>query len=169
MSVATSTAIAIAGAAAAGTSLVSSHMASNSAERQGQATAASEDKQLAYLIAKEKQDQQNWEATAAENRRQFDSTQRLNVDQYNRKETRLSPYRSIGAGATGTLADLMGIRLMPVAGGASMPPPTAPSSSTSQPAARPVAGTARPPIGLDALYARMRSPGFVPTGVRTAA
>lgn len=112
----------IAGLASGASSVVASKVASNSAGKAGDQNAIAADKQLAYLTGKDAQDQKNFDSTAAENRRQFDVTQNLNLDQYNQKEARLAPYRSIGAGATGTLADLMGVPMTQVPSGAARPP-----------------------------------------------
>lgn len=174
----------IAAGISGGAAITGGVLAHKSAENAATATAAASDKQLAYLTGKDAQDQANFASTAAENQREFNTTQQLNVDQYNQKESRLAPYRSIGAGATGTLADLIGAPMLPVPSGAASPSASSPSSGSpsmssaltgSSPA--PGAGTAAPtdasgnPTDPNAINAQLlknyQSLGLTPTGPGT--
>lgn len=146
----------VAGLASGAATGVAAKIGSNAANHAGDLNAKAATDQLAYLQQKDAQDQRNWEATTAENRRQFDTTQALNLDQYNKKEARLGSYRSIGAGATGTLADLMGIRMVPQPGGASLPPAAAPSASGAS------TGTGAAPGGDAAALKAMLDGGLAP-------
>lgn len=59
------------------------------------------------------------EAQLAENKRQFDLTQKNDWAQYLAHEQRMSPYRGLGVSATNTLSDMLHIPMASVA-----PPPT---------------------------------------------
>jgi hypothetical protein len=103
----------IAGLAAGAGTITAAKIGSNAAKNAGTLEASAAEKQLAYLKAKDAQDQANWENTQAENRRQFDQTQQLNYGQWATREGNLAPYRAIGSGATATLANLMGVPFNP--------------------------------------------------------
>lgn len=105
--------LAIAGIAAGLGALGSAKIGSNAAKRAGTLEADAAAQQLAYLKAKDEQEQRNWETTQAENRRMFDATEAKNYSQWAFREGHLAPYRAIGSGATSTLANLMGVPYTP--------------------------------------------------------
>jgi hypothetical protein len=112
-------------AVTAGSSIYGAHKAADAAEKAGELQAHAADNQLAFAKAQAAQDQQNWERTQA-----------FNIDQYNQRLDRLSPYIGAGQAANTTLANLIGGPSMVAATHvqqphASLPPqagsPTAPS------------------------------------------
>lgn len=98
----------ITAAASTAGSIYSASQQRNAARDASAATTAGNDKQLAFAREQAAIDQRNHDATEAENRRQFDLTQGLNLQQYRDREDRLAPYRNIGTAANGTLANLIG-------------------------------------------------------------
>lgn len=154
--VATGTALLLAGLAgagvSAGTNIYAANKSSNAAQQAAALQTTASDKQLDYLKSKDAQDQANWEATQAENRRQVDIANQLGLDQYNAREDRLAPYRGIGSNATTTLNNLIGGSALPTSGqhltlnslptsSISAPPPSSPSGP-SGPASGSSNGTA---------------------------
>jgi hypothetical protein len=81
----------------AATNLYAANKAANASTEAAQLEAAAKDKELAYLREKDRQDQLNWERT-----------QQFNIDQYNQRLDRLSPYIGMGTAANTTLASLIG-------------------------------------------------------------
>lgn len=98
----------IAAATSAGTSIYAAHKQSEAAHDASVLTQQAGDKQLDFAKQQAAIDQKNYLDAQAENKRQFDVTQGLNLDQYNQREGRLTPYRDIGVAANGTLSNLLG-------------------------------------------------------------
>lgn len=110
MCIGTSAAVgtAIAGVAGATGVIVAGKMGADAAHEGADATTAA-----ANQAAK------TAEATLAENKRQFDLTQKNNWAQYLAHEQRMAPYRGLGVSATNTLSDMLHIPMASIA-----PPPT---------------------------------------------
>lgn len=118
------------------------------------------DKQRAYLEAKD-----------AQERADFLGTQQLNLDQYNRREGQLAPYRAQSAASNRTLANWLNLDGQ---GGASyindVPPPATMTPSTAPPTAAPRSPEAQfiseyqqsHPVseGVRPLVAAMKAKGF---------
>lgn len=88
----------ITAAAVVGSSLIGKSAASDAAGAQTQATNAATDANSAAS-----------RAAIAENKRQFDASQKVLLDQYNQGRSDLAPYRGAGVGALNTLSSMLGV------------------------------------------------------------
>lgn len=92
----------------AGTTLLGAYLQSRAAGNAAEASAAAQDKQLAYLREVEAAQENEFYSSQQQNQQQFASTQQLNLDQYNRRAANLDPYVQIGHNANATLNSMMG-------------------------------------------------------------
>lgn len=135
------------------------------------ATTTAADKQLTFAQSEAQRDQANFASTQAENQREFNLTQGLNLDQYNQKENRLAPFRSIGANANNTLSGMLGYA--PTASYTPAPPPTpatflpttyAPGATPTPASGVPTSSTAGVPIPTGASSGVPTNQQVVPNG-----
>ena len=95
---------AIAGGAAAGATVYGAHKSSSAQQRAAELGSASAN-QAGALEAKAAEDALTFaKEQEAQRKLEFQQTQALNLDQYRQSQARLEPYRRLGAGTIGQMA-----------------------------------------------------------------